>query len=106
MTNFFYYAGRFFKNFPAVVFVCLAYLMGARPYHVMVNFVDEPAFVPSHIFSSKLLPPSVDPNSADVLRDIAEDCNPFEIDGLFVVNYLEPASFWSYLWNEVWMDWY
>ena len=105
MSNFFYYAGKFFKNFPAVVFVCLAYLMGARPYHVMVNFKDEPLSTPPHFFTSKLLPYAVDPNSSLVLEDIAEEFDPFNFNDLFIFRCLEPAPFWSYLWNEVWMDW-
>jgi hypothetical protein len=105
MSNFFYYVGKFFKNFPAVVFVCLAYLMGVRPYHLMVNFTDEPASVPPHIFRSKLLPPSVDPNSADAFNRIVGDCSLFDVDGFFTFKGFEPAPFWSYLWNEVWMDW-
>lgn len=106
MTNFFYYVGKFFKNFPAVVFVCIVYLMGARPYHVMVNFKDEPSSIPPHIFSSRLLRPRIRPDSPEVTQNIEDTFSLFNFDERYTFRGLEPAPFWSYLWNEVWMDWY
>lgn len=104
MTNFFYYVQCFFKNFPAVMLTCLAYLMGARPYRVMVNFKDDPLFAPPHYFTSKMLPPSVDPNSPTTLVDIAKEFALFNFNGTYIFTRLDPMPFWTYLWNDVWMD--
>lgn len=102
--EFLYDVKCFFKNLPAVMLTCLAYLMGARPYRVMVNFSDESLFAPPHYFASKLLPYSVDPNSAQVLEDIANEFAFFNFSGLYIFKRLDPMPFWSYLWNDVWMD--
>ena len=101
---FFYDVQCFFKNFPAVVLTCLAYLMGARPYRVMVNFKNDPLFTPPHYFAPKLLPMYVDPNSPATLEKIAKEFDLFNVNGMFIFKRLDPMPFWSYLWNDVWMD--
>ena len=102
--EFLYDVKCFFKNLSAVMLTCLAYLMGARPYRVMVNFSDEPLFAPPHYFASKMVSPLVDPNSPKTLEDIAKEFDLFNINGMFIFKRLDPMPFWSYLWNDVWMD--
>ena len=102
--EFLYDVKCFFKNLPAVMLTCLAYLMGARPYRVMVNFSDEPLFAPPHYFASKMVSPLVDPNSPITLEDIAKEFDLFNFNGMYVFTRLDPMPFWSYLWNDVWMD--